>query len=661
MMLKRIGKVVALYMSVLAMSYFLWPGQANAVDLSSGEVEASLDTTISYGVIYRVGEQDKKLTDTPESINRNDGDFNYKRGIVSNALKFTSDFDLGYRDFGLFVRASGFFDHENENGTRARTSLSPEAKARVGKDIDLLDAYVTGTFDVSDAVVDVRLGKHVLNWGESTFIQSGINAINPFDVSKLRVPGAELREALVAVPLASMAVELPNNLSVESFYQLDWDKTDIDPVGTYFSITDYVGAGATRAVIPFPGVDISDRGYGFGPLTQAINADLAGFGVTHPEHGFIPMPQPPQPAFDPDFLNVSRRRPDLNPRDSGQWGMALRYLAEELNNTEFGFYFVNYHSRLPILSPYHGTREGLQGGLGAAGAISSRDSVVTGAVTRAVTAAVRQAVQAGSIDPTQAPRIIGEQVTEKVTGIVKLLAIDRFAKTGHYRLEYPEDIGLFGLSFNTQFGTSGWALQGEYSLHLDTPLQRKEENLIAKGLAPIVQGLGLAAEDPAAVPGFLAMYKPMKVQGFVKAKVSQIQATATKVFGPTLGADSFVFLTEAALMHVHDMPDEDIESSAIGEPADATSFGYRMAARLDYNNAVGSVNLFPYTQFQHDIDGNSPGPGRPFVKGRTALTLGLRASYLSRWDANLGYTLFSGSRNKLSDRDFITATVKYSF
>ena len=47
----------------------------------------------------------------------------------------------------------------------------------------------TATFEFGDAAVDVRLGKHVLNWGESTFIQNGINAVNPFDVSKLRVPG----------------------------------------------------------------------------------------------------------------------------------------------------------------------------------------------------------------------------------------------------------------------------------------------------------------------------------------------------------------------------------------------------------------------------------------------------------------------------------------
>ena len=97
--------------------------------------------------------------------------------------------------------------------------------------------------------MDVRLGNHVLNWGESTFIQNGINAVNPFDVSKLRVPGSELREALLAVPLVSASVEGALNLSMEGFYQLAWEKTEIDAVGSYFSSTDYVGPGAKRAVI----------------------------------------------------------------------------------------------------------------------------------------------------------------------------------------------------------------------------------------------------------------------------------------------------------------------------------------------------------------------------------------------------------------------------
>ena len=35
--------------------------------------------------------------------------------------------------------------------------------------------------------------------------------------------------------------------------------------------------------------------------------------------------------------------------------MAFRYLAEELNNTEIGLYYMNYHSRLPTVRATQGT------------------------------------------------------------------------------------------------------------------------------------------------------------------------------------------------------------------------------------------------------------------------------------------------------------------
>ena len=151
----------------------------------------------------------------------------------------------------------------------------------------------------------------------------------------------------------------------------------------------------------------------------------------------------------------------------------------------------------------------------------------------------------------------------------------------------------------------------------------------------------------------------------VERDVSQFQVTATKVFGPVAGADGMAFITEAAVMHVHDMPDRiatPLDTGGIGdEIADATSFGYRAAARLDYNNAVGAARLSPYAQFQHDVDGSSPSPSGPFVDGRTVLTLGVNVSYLERWQGNLGYTMHGGGNNQLSDRDFIAASVKYSF
>ncbi len=687
---------------------------APAVEFGENGYQGSLDTIISHGFTYRVEERDETLA---SDTNGNDGNLNYDRGIVSNASKFTSDLDVRTGEFGAFVRATGFLDFENENGDRERTPLSDEAKERVGSDVEILDAYVTAAFDAGDMPIDVRLGRHVLNWGESTFIPNGINAVNPFDVSKLRLPGSELREALLPAGLASVAIAPTDTLSVEGFYQFDWDETRIDPVGSYFSSTDYAGPGARKAVVTniyeglLPGQQqLWDQGFGFGPLTAAINADLATYTVPHPLTGDpIPAPQRPQAAFDDDFASVLRGA-DRVPDDSGQWGMAVRYLAEELNDTEFGFYVINYHSRLPTVGAQTSDLGSVQAGLFAADAVGRSTSTTATTVGAAASAAagaeiarlaaqitenVQQAVQAGLLPPEEAASTIqtgindvrgvieaetAARVRAQVGGIAGALAIDRYGKGGEYFLEYPEDIRLVGMSFNTVLGASGWALQGEYSLRADAPLQRAERKVLEDGLRPIITALTLASRAPEQLPGYLAAYEPTRVEDYVRRDVSQVQATATKVFGPTMGADSLAFVMEAAMMHVHDMPDRrttPLESPAGGilpappptapgdtpheADADATSWGYRIAARLDYNNVIGSINLFPYAQFLHDVSGNSPAPSGPFVEGRTALTVGLRADYLSRWQADVGFTRYAGDGNELFDRDFISASVKYSF
>lgn len=612
---------IALAAGAAVLGGLLEAAPARAVEFGNGGYRGSVDTTISQGMTFRVGKRDKTLAG---KTNSNDGNLNYDRGIVANTSKFTTDIDFRTDRFGAFVRTFGFIDHENRDGKLERTELSDDAKERVGSDIGVLDAYVTVPFEAGGAPVDLRLGKHVLNWGESTFIPNGVNAINPFDVSKLRLPGSELREALLPVWMASAEAAPTDTLSVAGFYQFVWEETHIDPVGSYFSSTDYVGPGAMRAVVEdsrvrVPGIDLGDTG-----LIEGNNP-FALFGVD----------------ADPHFMNVLRGR-DRTPDDSRQWGLAVRFLVEKLNHTEFGFYYINYHSRLPTISARTGTAQGAGAGLLAAGAV-------------------------GAAAPSD-PR----------TPLVSAQAgINAYAKTASYSLEYPEDIQLFGASFNTVLGASGWALQGEYSLRRNAPLQRAERTVLGTGLAPFLACLGASQQGGATAgqqciagnaPGTVGF--GADVQGYVEREVSQMQATGTRVFGPMAGADALVFVGEAALMHVHNMPDEPLESPAGGKlstrnvaaaDADATSWGYRLAARLDYNNAVGGANLYPYAQFLHDVGGNSPAPSGPFIEGRTAITLGLRADYLSRWQADLSYTRYGGEGNDLADRDFVSLSVKYSF
>ena len=131
------------------------------------------------------------------SANGDDGNLNYRDSgdLISHAVKATVELDVQWRNYGGFARATAFYDFENHN----KDGLSDIAQKRVGKEARLLDAYVYGNHDPGGHFLTWRLGKQVVSWGESTFIQGGINVINPVDVSKLRVAGAELKEAFEGV------------------------------------------------------------------------------------------------------------------------------------------------------------------------------------------------------------------------------------------------------------------------------------------------------------------------------------------------------------------------------------------------------------------------------------------------------------------------------
>ncbi|MFN2355721.1 MAG: DUF1302 domain-containing protein, partial [Desulfopila sp.] len=210
---------------LLALSFlFTFPAAAFQFTLGD-EVSGNLDTTLSYGAAWRMEDRDSRLIGIANqqfnsgkgsaySLNYDDGNLNYDKGdLINHTAKITSELALNWRNFGLFVRGTAFYDFENNDGSRRRTDLSSDAKDLVGKDATLLDAYLNWDFDIATAPAQLRVGRQVLSWGESTFIQNGINIINPFDVSKLRVAGAELREGLVPVGMVSGSISPTQNIT----------------------------------------------------------------------------------------------------------------------------------------------------------------------------------------------------------------------------------------------------------------------------------------------------------------------------------------------------------------------------------------------------------------------------------------------------------------
>lgn len=611
---------------------------AHAIDFTRGELSGSFDTTISYGVSVRAEERDDDLVGKAHfeptlaaqiaalqaqgrymdaqalqvaargrfSVNNDDGNLKYDDGdLFSNAIKLTSELGLNWRDSGAFVRATYFYDFENEG----RDDLTELAKEKVGSDFQLLDAFLFHNFAIGEtATGSVRVGRQVVSWGESTFIQNGINVINPIDVSKLRVAGAELKEAFLPVDSVWASFSLTENLSIEGVYLMEWEEIEPDASGTYFSTNDFATQGGNYVML------------GFGTVPQPVNNPELFYQVCQSgPTGFALSDTGLPPALVGAGCGAAfPRAPNRNASDSGQWGAALRYFASELNETEFGFYYLKYHSRLPLIS--------------------------------------------------------GIAVTSSATS------------SGRYFIEYPEDIDLYGFSWNTTL-PAGVAWQGEISYRDNMPLQIDDVELLFAGLSPLN---GLIPQPGLRFRSQLGNYAPGEyIRGWERHEVSQIQSTFTKVFGPNnfLGAEQIALVGEVGGTKVWDLPDASvlryqgdgtdtgggnaIDSGDLRNPFTQVdgfptqfSWGYRIAARADYNSVGGTpFNLSPRVAFNHDVNGITPGPGGNFLEDRKSFTVGVEALYLNQWAFDLSYTSFfgAGNLNLIGDRDFASFTVKYSF
>lgn len=324
----------ALYLALTSLALTAAP--AHSVDFELGPLDAKLTSTLSVGASWRTEDASNRVI-TPGNTNgegrassgtADDGNLNYDKGDMYSLLfKGVHDLDISGQNWGFFTRFKYWYDYELAEGDVAHGHAANNYQANqplkvsgfedLAQDqgFEFLDYYLWTNFEVAERPVELRAGNMVLSWGESTFIQNGVNVINPFDVTALRRPGSEIKEALLPVGMVYANVGLTYDLSVEAFYQYDWERTVLDECGTYWSAADPYGGGC-----------------GYLTVSNLIS-DVEGYETNY----------------------VLPRAGDEEASDSGQWGLAARYFVESWNATEFGLYVMNYHSRTPIFSGYNAT------------------------------------------------------------------------------------------------------------------------------------------------------------------------------------------------------------------------------------------------------------------------------------------------------------------
>ncbi|VXC29129.1 conserved exported hypothetical protein [Pseudomonas sp. 8Z] len=620
--------------------------QAQAVEFSfaDNEVTGSIDTTVSYGQLWRVQGQDKNNND----INSNDGNRNFDTGLVSEVYKVTSDLGMAYQNYGLFVRGTAFYDTQimdKRNDYLSAGSYQPsqnlprdnsftyETRHKAGRDAQILDAYVYGNWDVAEMPVSGRLGRQVFNWGEGLFYRGGVNTTNPVDAAKFRLPGSEVKEVLVPVEALSFNIGLTDNLSMETFYQFNWKESAIDPAGTYFSETDLFADGGNTAY---------STNQALGTTAFRTNyAALSGFGV-----GGL---QGTNYLDSNGVFKVANIGSDLNAKNDGQFGVAFRYIAEELNSTEFGFYFVNYHAKEPSIYADLGNYAGLN----------------MDAISTQVSGLNYQTLQGAAL---------GNAAAAQALGLVNGAATVDVANQVNARREYAEDVRMYGMSFNTTVGNA--SVFGELSYRPNLPIGIATTNDLLGDL--LLQAPAIASGSTVNVGGQQVALGG-QLHNYTRVESFNTSLGAIYNFGPSLGFDSLFGIAELASEHLRGdslkyesrngtryyasrANNAYVNGYDRDDQVNKDAYGYTLMMSGTWNDVYAGVNLSPFAVFKHDFEGNSHQTGN-FIEGRKAYTLGLRASYLNSLEAEIQYTEFygAGRNNVMRDRDNIGVNVKYSF
>lgn len=589
---------------------FCAPGFATSWDLSD-TWRLSTSTSLSAGTSWSLENPDAGLmtradaasigkTGTGINYNGDDGRLNYTKGdVISTVFKGITDFDVSAADKGAVLRVKYWYDHnlETSNGDFTRFDDSGWNDLAKFKGVEILDAYLWKDFDIAGRSVGVNFGKQVLSWGEALFLQNGVNAINPVDAAAFNRPGVELKEGLLPVELFSISADLSNNLSMEGFWQFNHRNTVLDGCGTFFASNDNIQDGC------------------------AYNKMIAGGQGTTAE-STLEYESATNVVAAERYL---QRGATEDASDTGQYGIALRYVLENLGDAELGVYYMNYHSRSPLIN----------------GAIA-----------------------------TDAPNFSAGAANPGVN-----------INTGSYNTVYPEDIRLYGLSLSGVIGNV--AAFGEIAYRPNQPMGLNPADFVA-----LLTGATDTTIDQPAVRGTRAqgyVRKPVwqLSLGAIGTRSNVLGANRLTMAGeigsnwvgdigserlgragtfgrtpPTSGGICTPNVGTGGLDAglLGEFNDQNCNTDGLVTPF---SWGYNLRAGLSYETLLPGTVVSPGLSWKHSVKGYGPN----FQEGQMAAGASLAFDFRNAYSLTLAYNSFFGSNefSVIDDRDFASATFKVDF
>ena len=572
-------------------------------------MRARISQEVSAGGMVRLLKRDPGLIGggnggTGTSVNYDDGNLNYDRGLTSAALQGRTLFEGTSPSLELKAEAVYFYDFVNVDGDRDFRPLSDEAIDRAGRNVYLNEAYAGYRARLGDAALGVRLGNQFLRWSESPAFGHSIAPVNPISASRRYQPGNTARDAFVALPMLSATLTTARGASIQVFYLLGFEPTELEAAGTFLSGNDYYS----------PGARFLQLGEG-SPLVPDSDASVVTLAT-------------------PLGSKVARDA-DRTPGSGGQFGGRIESAPLGAKKLTLAAYAMRIHSREPIVSVRTGTLGGLLH-------TTAPDYTSSGAYFIEYVPEVSVLGSSARFFPAAQTRVNLEysmrlhqplQIDDDLLITAGLAPAAAIGDCAPNPASAKCSARLAMLNRNPLIAARGGITAANAASFFSSEISGYERFNVSQYSASLAQGLpgvlGARQSSLAAEAGGLYVhgFKP----DFLDASVS-IRPDAA-------GARRLGLATHSA-------------------------WGYRLAGRLDYADVMGMQSVSPSVTWIHDVHGNAPITLGTLLEDNKSLILATDFARDKSLAARVSYRSYLGkgsNADRFSDRDFLAFSITKRF
>ena len=260
-LLKRQSTILASTVFALGLTTPL----AHAATWHLGDYIISLQSTLDY----TVGVRTSPLEDSyyagaggENGLNVDDGDRNFRTGIMENLFQTTEQLNIRKGDYGFRASAQALINtvylqnsKNNSPNTFNSYGIGPQGFpsgtiANEGRNFRMLAAFIYGaeSFDNGQQRLSWQIGRQTITWGESLFSTDGLSGLQaPVNIYYAESePNPQLQALFLPTGAASFSYDLGNGITADAYWQFEYEPDVYPGVGSYFSFADLIGPGAQR-------------------------------------------------------------------------------------------------------------------------------------------------------------------------------------------------------------------------------------------------------------------------------------------------------------------------------------------------------------------------------------------------------------------------------